>query len=181
MGNAALCPSCHASKTVGAQRHMPELDKTPDYYGCDSEDTKELGSRVSSRPQTRRGGGWWNKNQQWTSLVKLLNFLEGSWQNKTNVIQPPDCLWFSGTLWLPLRTLQGHMSVPSELALTMNWHLGISNDAVSLTWNFVQSWTFYYGVTCCNLAEIYLHPGCHFLLPVYMFVYGSFFIRSQSI
>ncbi|KAF5923829.1 hypothetical protein HPG69_016317 [Diceros bicornis minor] len=25
---------------------MPELDKSPDYYGCDSEDTKELGERV---------------------------------------------------------------------------------------------------------------------------------------
>lgn len=55
MGNAALCPSCHADKSLRAQGHWQELDRTPDYYGCDSEDAKELGPRVSSKLQT--GGG----------------------------------------------------------------------------------------------------------------------------
>ncbi|XP_030771918.1 ankyrin-2 isoform X3 [Rhinopithecus roxellana] len=41
MGNAALCSSCHADKSIRAQGNMQELDKTPDYYGCNSEDVKE--------------------------------------------------------------------------------------------------------------------------------------------
>lgn len=52
MGNAALCPACHADKSVRAQGHLQELDRTPDYYGCNGEDTKELGPRVSSKLQT---------------------------------------------------------------------------------------------------------------------------------
>lgn len=55
MGNAALCPLCHASKSVKAQGHLQEADRGPDYYyyGCPSEDSPELGVRVSAE-QTHR-------------------------------------------------------------------------------------------------------------------------------
>lgn len=78
MGNAALCSSCHANKSVRAQGNMLELDTTPDYYGCNSDDVKEPDLPVSVRPQGRKMGGHWSKNQQQCSLVKSLNFLEGS-------------------------------------------------------------------------------------------------------
>ena len=51
MGNAALCSSCHAAKSVRAQGNMLELDTTPDYYGCNSDDVKEPDLLVSVRPQ----------------------------------------------------------------------------------------------------------------------------------
>lgn len=50
MGNAALCSSCHANKSVRAQGNMLELDTTPDYYGCNSDDVKEPDLPVSVRP-----------------------------------------------------------------------------------------------------------------------------------
>jgi hypothetical protein len=77
MGNAALCSSCHAEKSVRAQEHMQELDKTPDYYGCNIEDTKEPRVRVSVRPQTQKredGGLRIHSATHWSNL----NFLEGS-------------------------------------------------------------------------------------------------------
>lgn len=137
MGNAALCPSCHADKSVRAQGHMQELDKTPDYYGCNSEDTRELEVWVSSKPHTRRRGGWWHKVRPWTSLVHL----QTSWKEDDRV-KPR---WSnypaaSGTL---LCLLRGPWGAPClclwSSALTMNWHLEISGDAVVFIWNFVQS------------------------------------------
>ena len=71
MGNAALCPSCHADKSVRAQGHLQELDKTPDYYGCNSEDTEELGVRVSSKSQAggeEDGGPRINTGPHWLKL-----------------------------------------------------------------------------------------------------------------
>ena len=71
MGNAALCPSCQAGKSVRAQGHLQELDRTPDYYGCHGEDTKELGPRVSSELQTggeEDGGIRINTGPHWLKL-----------------------------------------------------------------------------------------------------------------
>ena len=71
MGNASLCPSCHADKSIRAQGHLQELDRTPDYYGCDSEDSKELGPRVSSKLQTggeEDGGIRINIGPRWLDL-----------------------------------------------------------------------------------------------------------------
>lgn len=71
MGNAALCPACHADKSVRAQGHLQELDRTPDYYGCNGEDTKELGPRVSSKLQTggeENGGIRINIGPHWLNL-----------------------------------------------------------------------------------------------------------------
>ncbi|XP_060155048.1 ankyrin-2 isoform X26 [Globicephala melas] len=70
MGNAALCPSCHADKSVRAQGHLQELDKTPDYYGCNSEDTKELGVRSDSNASFLRAARAGN-------LDKVVEYLKG--------------------------------------------------------------------------------------------------------
>ncbi|XP_059779463.1 ankyrin-2 isoform X37 [Balaenoptera ricei] len=70
MGNAALCPSCHADKSVRAQGHLQELDKTPDYYGCNSEDTEELGVRSDSNASFLRAARAGN-------LDKVVEYLKG--------------------------------------------------------------------------------------------------------
>ncbi|KAJ7417583.1 ankyrin-2-like protein [Willisornis vidua] len=41
MGNAPICQSCHSEKGVRAQGNIQELDKTPDYYGFNSEESKD--------------------------------------------------------------------------------------------------------------------------------------------
>lgn len=74
MGNAALCPSCHAEKSVQAQGHLQELDRTPDYYGYHSEEALEPGGLVSSRPRCGHGG-----LEAWeTNHLGPPNFLKGS-------------------------------------------------------------------------------------------------------
>nr|XP_023492470.1 ankyrin-2 isoform X28 [Equus caballus] len=100
MGNAALCPSCHASKSVGAQGHMPELDKTPDYYGCDSEDTKELGSRSDSNASFLRAARAGN-------LDKVVEYLKGGIDINT-------CNQ-NGLNALHLAAKEGHVGLVQEL------------------------------------------------------------------
>ena len=88
MGNAALCPSCHADKSIRAQGHLQELDRTPDYYGCDSEDSKELGPRVSSKLQTggeEDGGIRINIGPRWLDLWtswKEADRIKPMWSNR---------------------------------------------------------------------------------------------------
>ncbi|XP_068538158.1 ankyrin-2 isoform X40 [Anas acuta] len=41
MGNAPLCQSCHSDKGVRAPGNLQDLDKIPDYYGCNSEESKD--------------------------------------------------------------------------------------------------------------------------------------------
>ncbi|XP_040440982.1 ankyrin-2 isoform X28 [Falco naumanni] len=41
MGNAPICQSCHSDKGLRTQGNIQDLDKTPDYYGCNSEASKE--------------------------------------------------------------------------------------------------------------------------------------------
>ncbi|XP_042652561.1 ankyrin-2 isoform X7 [Tyto alba] len=40
MGNAPICQACHSDKGLRTQGNIPDLDKTPDYYGCNSEESK---------------------------------------------------------------------------------------------------------------------------------------------
>lgn len=47
MGNAPLCQSCHSDKGVRAPGNLQDLDKTPDYYGCNSEESKDPQAPVS--------------------------------------------------------------------------------------------------------------------------------------
>ncbi|XP_052669425.1 ankyrin-2 isoform X32 [Harpia harpyja] len=41
MGNAPICQSCHSDKGLRTQGNIQDLDKTPDYYGCNSEESKD--------------------------------------------------------------------------------------------------------------------------------------------
>ncbi|XP_010001158.1 PREDICTED: ankyrin-2 [Chaetura pelagica] len=41
MGNAPICQACHSEKGLRAQGNIQDLDKTPDYYGCNSEESKD--------------------------------------------------------------------------------------------------------------------------------------------
>ncbi|KAM9580719.1 ankyrin-2 isoform 9-T9 [Guaruba guarouba] len=41
MGNAPICQSCHSDKGVRTRGNMQDLDKILDYYGCNSEESKD--------------------------------------------------------------------------------------------------------------------------------------------
>ncbi|XP_048159969.1 ankyrin-2-like isoform X13 [Corvus hawaiiensis] len=41
MGNAPICQACHSEKGLRTQGNIQDLDKTPDYYGYNSEESKE--------------------------------------------------------------------------------------------------------------------------------------------
>ncbi|XP_071600200.1 ankyrin-2 isoform X35 [Heliangelus exortis] len=41
MGNAPLCQACHSEKGLQTQGNIQDLDKSPDYYGCNSEESKD--------------------------------------------------------------------------------------------------------------------------------------------
>ncbi|XP_060042220.1 uncharacterized protein LOC132536851 isoform X1 [Erinaceus europaeus] len=70
MGNAALCPACHADKSVRAQGHLQELEKTLDYYGCASEDAAEACPRSDSNASFLRAARAGN-------LDKVVEYLKG--------------------------------------------------------------------------------------------------------
>ncbi|KAM6429535.1 ankyrin-2 isoform 1-T1 [Rhynochetos jubatus] len=41
MGNAPICQSCHSNKGLRTQGNIQDLDKTPDYYGCNCEEGRD--------------------------------------------------------------------------------------------------------------------------------------------
>ncbi|XP_032715331.1 ankyrin-2 isoform X37 [Lontra canadensis] len=100
MGNAALCPSCHADKSVRAQGHMQELDKTPDYYGYNSEDTRELGVWSDSNASFLRAARAGN-------LDKVVEYLKGGIDINT-------CNQ-NGLNALHLAAKEGHVGLVQEL------------------------------------------------------------------
>ncbi|XP_047574209.1 ankyrin-2 isoform X2 [Lutra lutra] len=100
MGNAALCPTCHADKSVRAQGHMQELDKTPDYYGCNSEDTRELGVWSDSNASFLRAARAGN-------LDKVVEYLKGGIDINT-------CNQ-NGLNALHLAAKEGHVGLVQEL------------------------------------------------------------------
>lgn len=46
MGNAALCPSCHAEKSARTRGHVQAVDRALDPCGWDSEASEDLGVQV---------------------------------------------------------------------------------------------------------------------------------------
>ncbi|XP_069449568.1 ankyrin-2 isoform X23 [Ovis canadensis] len=100
MGNAALCPSCQADKSVRAQGHLQELDRTPDYYGCHGEDTKELGPRSDSNASFLRAARAGN-------LDKVVEYLKGGIDINT-------CNQ-NGLNALHLAAKEGHVGLVQEL------------------------------------------------------------------
>ncbi|XP_054573050.1 ankyrin-2 isoform X1 [Eptesicus fuscus] len=100
MGNAALCPSCHASKSVKAPGHWQEADRAPDYYGCPSEDAPELGARSDSNASFLRAARAGN-------LDKVVEFLKGGVDINT-------CNQ-NGLNALHLAAKEGHVGLVQEL------------------------------------------------------------------
>ncbi|XP_053423827.1 ankyrin-2 isoform X2 [Nycticebus coucang] len=100
MGNAALCSSCHAEKSIRAQGNMQELDKTPDYYGCNSEDAKEPGVRSDSNASFLRAARAGN-------LDKVVEYLKGGIDINT-------CNQ-NGLNALHLAAKEGHVGLVQEL------------------------------------------------------------------
>ncbi|XP_073093255.1 ankyrin-2 isoform X11 [Manis javanica] len=100
MGNAALCPSCHAVKSVRAQGHMQELDRTPDYYGCNSENTTDLGPWSDSNASFLRAARAGN-------LDKVVEYLKGGIDINT-------CNQ-NGLNALHLAAKEGHVGLVQEL------------------------------------------------------------------
>lgn len=47
MGNAPICQACHSEKGLRTHGNIQDLDKTPDYYGYNSEESKEPEALVS--------------------------------------------------------------------------------------------------------------------------------------
>ncbi|XP_066239906.1 ankyrin-2 isoform X6 [Saccopteryx leptura] len=100
MGNAALCPSCHSSKDVRAQGPLQEADRTPDYYGCDSEDAPELGMWSDSNASFLRAARAGN-------LDKVVEYLKGGVDINT-------CNQ-NGLNALHLAAKEGHVGLVQEL------------------------------------------------------------------
>lgn len=59
MGNAALCPSCHADKSASVRGHLQEVDRAPDDSDGDSEASQELGVLVSLSADMEACRGAW--------------------------------------------------------------------------------------------------------------------------
>ncbi|XP_069315197.1 ankyrin-2 isoform X1 [Eulemur rufifrons] len=100
MGNAALCSSCHAEKSLRAQGHMQESEKTPDYYGCSSEDVQEPGVRSDSNASFLRAARAGN-------LDKVVEYLKGGIDINT-------CNQ-NGLNALHLAAKEGHVGLVQEL------------------------------------------------------------------
>ncbi|KAM6148140.1 ankyrin-2 isoform 2-T2 [Erethizon dorsatum] len=100
MGNSALCTSCHADKSVRARGHMQELDKTPDYYGGDSEDAREPGAPSDSNASFLRAARAGN-------LDKVVEYLKGGIDINT-------CNQ-NGLNALHLAAKEGHVGLVQEL------------------------------------------------------------------
>nr|XP_021520117.1 uncharacterized protein LOC110566587 [Meriones unguiculatus] len=87
MGNAALCASCQANKSVRAQGNMLELDTAVDYYGCNSDDVREpdpLSDSNASFLRAARAG----------NLDKVVEYLKGGIDiNTCNQVREGGRLW----------------------------------------------------------------------------------------
>ncbi|XP_048189379.1 ankyrin-2 isoform X24 [Perognathus longimembris pacificus] len=100
MGNAALCSSCHADKSVRAQGNMQELGRTPDYYGCHSEEAREPAVQSDSNASFLRAARAGN-------LDKVVEYLKGGIDINT-------CNQ-NGLNALHLAAKEGHVGLVQEL------------------------------------------------------------------
>ncbi|XP_065592929.1 ankyrin-2 [Cyrtonyx montezumae] len=48
MGNAPICQACHSDKGMRTPGNIQDLDRIPDYYGCNCEESKEPEARSDS-------------------------------------------------------------------------------------------------------------------------------------
>ncbi|XP_060134515.1 ankyrin-2 isoform X21 [Zootoca vivipara] len=100
MGNAPLCQACHTDKGVRVQGNIQDVDKIPDYYGCNNEEAKypeTLSDSNASFLRAARAG----------NLDKVVEYLKGGIDINT-------CNQ-NGLNALHLAAKEGHVGLVQEL------------------------------------------------------------------
>ncbi|XP_062992174.1 ankyrin-2 [Elgaria multicarinata webbii] len=100
MGNAPVCQTCHTDKGVRVQGNMQDVDKIPDYYGCnngESKDPEALSDSNASFLRAARAG----------NLDKVVEYLKGGIDINT-------CNQ-NGLNALHLAAKEGHVGLVQEL------------------------------------------------------------------
>ncbi|XP_053110657.1 ankyrin-2 isoform X29 [Hemicordylus capensis] len=100
MGNAPVCQACHTDKGVRVQGNIQDVDKIPDFYGCNNEDCKEpevLSDSNASFLRAARAG----------NLDKVVEYLKGGIDINT-------CNQ-NGLNALHLAAKEGHVGLVQEL------------------------------------------------------------------
>ncbi|XP_075785913.1 ankyrin-2 isoform X42 [Pelodiscus sinensis] len=100
MGNAPVCQSCHTSKSIRAQGNISDLDKIPDYYGYNNEESKEPEVQSDSNASFLRAARAGN-------LDKVVEYLKGGIDINT-------CNQ-NGLNALHLAAKEGHVGLVQEL------------------------------------------------------------------
>ncbi|KAK6494012.1 ankyrin-2-like [Huso huso] len=98
MGNAPLCHSCHSDKGIRGKGSLQNLDKSPDYYGCEiSKDPEPQSDSNTSFLRAARAG----------NIDKVLEYLKGG-------VDIATCNQ-NGLNALHLAAKEGHMGLVIEL------------------------------------------------------------------
>ncbi|XP_077790103.1 ankyrin-2 isoform X45 [Podarcis muralis] len=100
MGNAPVCQACHTEKGVRVQGNIQDVDKIPDYYGCNNEEAKypeTLSDSNASFLRAARAG----------NLDKVVEYLKGGIDINT-------CNQ-NGLNALHLAAKEGHVGLVQEL------------------------------------------------------------------
>ncbi|XP_074922285.1 ankyrin-2 isoform X16 [Chelonoidis abingdonii] len=100
MGNAPVCQSCHTGKSIRAQGNIEDLDKIPDYYGCNNEESKDPEAQSDSNASFLRAARAGN-------LDKVVEYLKGGIDINT-------CNQ-NGLNALHLAAKEGHVGLVQEL------------------------------------------------------------------
>ncbi|XP_053885248.1 ankyrin-2 isoform X49 [Malaclemys terrapin pileata] len=100
MGNAPVCQSCHTGKSIRAQGNIQDLDKIPDYYGYNNEESKDLEAQSDSNASFLRAARAGN-------LDKVVEYLKGGIDINT-------CNQ-NGLNALHLAAKEGHVGLVQEL------------------------------------------------------------------
>ncbi|XP_065452331.1 ankyrin-2 isoform X49 [Chrysemys picta bellii] len=100
MGNAPVCQSCHTGKSIRAQGNIQDLDKIPDYYGYNNEESKDPEAQSDSNASFLRAARAGN-------LDKVVEYLKGGIDINT-------CNQ-NGLNALHLAAKEGHVGLVQEL------------------------------------------------------------------
>ncbi|XP_062837398.1 ankyrin-2 isoform X50 [Anolis carolinensis] len=100
MGNAPVCQACRTDKGVRVQGNIQEVDKIPDYYGCNNGESKDLETLSDSNASFLRAARAGN-------VDKVVEFLKGGIDINT-------CNQ-NGLNALHLAAKEGHVALVQEL------------------------------------------------------------------
>ncbi|XP_042326247.1 ankyrin-2 [Sceloporus undulatus] len=100
MGNAPVCQACRTDKGVRVQGNIQDVDKIPDYYGCNNGESKDLEALSDSNASFLRAARAGN-------LDKVVEFLKGGIDINT-------CNQ-NGLNALHLAAKEGHVGLVQEL------------------------------------------------------------------